>query len=442
MTAEAALAVQYRKRTLGCLHPTCRLEWSRMVRKPSVVDLRRFFLLVLACCLAGCARFPEDGGTTAPDNQLVVTFTMAGPVRGDYYYFFPIDPSEDATQGPLPVVQGPYWGNGWGTGPFTQFVQYHLNQYSVNRPVAVITVSDSGGFLLSTSGSPTNAQSGTHAITVGPVSLGTATVSGSGTIATVSNLSDQNAGTLTIATDLTGRTVAGSVAFTPALNGGRSLTPAEQAVIDALNAGGVTLAEDSLSVLGLGLTLNSPPLPGSQTIAVPPTTAQASATFTPFGPFPPATTTGLLVANGYNDPTTSAVPGLRIRCSALNLGAQATLHAETDPTPIFLYLPFESVIPPAGTNTIHFTLDLDLVQPNLGQAQVNFITTNEIIIDPNNVGAKVYDALGPRGNDYLSLLVDIPTTYTNDQAPVPELADDCTDPSLDIVDWRIEVLRR
>lgn len=400
-----------------------------------------FILLLLPACAAGCALFPENPGPPAPKNQLIVTWSMAGPVRSDYYYFFPMDPGTDATQGPVPVVQGPYWGNGWGTGPFTQFVEYHLNQYSVSRPVAVITVLGSGGFLLQTSGSPTNAQSGTHVITVGAVSLGQATVAGTGAIAGVTNLSDQNAGTLTMATGMTGRTVGGSVAFAPATNGGRALTAQEQAAVDTLNAGGVLLVADSLSALGLQLALNAPPQPGAQTITIAPTTAQASATFTPLGPLGPTTTTGQLLANGVNEAATSPAPGLVIRCGVLTQGAQASLHAETDSTPIFLYLPFQSVVPQPQGNTLRFTLDMDLIQPNLRQLQVNFITTNEIIIDPNNVGNKLYDALGTYGNDYLSLPVDIPTVYTNDQAPVPELAGDCPDASLDIVDWRIEVLR-
>ncbi len=373
---------------------------------------------------------------------MIVTLTLAGPVRGDYYYFFPIDPSGDATQGPVPVVLGPYWGNGWGTGPFSQFVQYHLNQYEIDRPLAVVTIADGGGFLLAISGSPTNAQSGTHVIVVGALTLGQATVAGTGTIASATNLSDQNAGDLDIATDPAGRTIAGSVTFTKAPNGGRALTPAEQAVIDGLNAGGVTLAPESLSTLGLQLTLN-PLQAGSQTITVSPTTAQAGDTFTPFGPFSPTTTTGVLVANGTNNPSTSPVRGLSITCSSLSTGAQASLHAETDSTavPVFPYRPFQSVIPAAGDPVLHFTLDMDNIQPNLSQVQVNFITTNQIIIDPNNVGGKLFDALGPYGNDYLSLLVNVPTVYTNDQSPVPELAGDCEDASLDIVDWRIEILR-
>jgi len=428
----------------GC--PPCgrTLEWAGTISNRTVrTNLRTPLLLVLACCVAGCARFPATPEITAPDNQMIVTLVVAGPIRADYYYFFAIDPGEDATQGPVPVVQGPYWGNGWGTGPFTQFVQYHLNQYEIDQPLAVVSIADGGGFLLSVAGSPTNAQSGTHVIVVGPVSPGDATVGGTGTVASVANLSDQNASTLTIATDLAGRTVAGSVTFTKANNGGRDLTPAEQAAIDALNAGGITLASDSLSALGLQLTLNSPPQAGSQTITVSPTTAQAQDTFTPFGPFGPTSTTGTLVANGTNTPATSPIPGLGITCSSLIPGAQATLHAETDSTavPIFPYRPFQSVIPGPTDSALHFTLDMDAIQPNLRQVQVNFITTNQIVIDPNNVGEKLFDALGLYGNDYLSLLVNVSTVYTNEQAPVLELDGDCSDSSLDIIDWQIEILR-
>jgi len=272
------------------------------------------------------------------------------------------------------------------------------------------------------------------------VALGTATLTGAGSIASAVNVFSQNAGVWSVETDAEGKIPAGGVTFAPAANGGRPLSSAELAALEALNVGGVPLGPTSLEPFGLSLTLAASPLAATQTITVSAATAVADDLFTPFGPFSQVTTSGTLTANGANDPSTSPIPGVALRCGELAAGNQASLTEEMDTAAVFLFPPFISVPPAPGGRTLSFTLDLDAVQPGVQRLQANFITTNQIIIDPNNVGNKVYDALGPLGNNYLSLTLNVPYVYTNDLAPVPEEEGDCEEPALDLVDWRIQVL--
>jgi len=72
------------------------------------------FIFVLL--VAGCARFPADGGTG--DNPPVTIYTeisLNGDYNPAYYYFFAVDTDADDADGPVPVVTGPEYGNGWGT---------------------------------------------------------------------------------------------------------------------------------------------------------------------------------------------------------------------------------------------------------------------------------------------------------------------------------------
>lgn len=78
----------------------------------------------LGLWLWGCARFPPEGEVTARD-LLIVEMRTAEPIDPNFYYYVAIDTNGDPADGPLPVVAGPYFGNGWGTGSFTHFVEYH-----------------------------------------------------------------------------------------------------------------------------------------------------------------------------------------------------------------------------------------------------------------------------------------------------------------------------
>ncbi|MCC6444435.1 MAG: hypothetical protein IT210_13400 [Armatimonadetes bacterium] len=98
------------------------------------------------------------------------------------------------------------------------------------------------------------------------------------------------------------------------------------------------------------------------------------------------------------------------------------------------------------TNTLQFTLSIDSLATaaipieNLAGIKVNFITTNEVPVDPTYPGlGRFYDALGGTGNSYIAIDLGQNRIYTNQQATQPELPGDCPDADLDIVGWTIEV---
>lgn len=82
--------------------------------------------------LPGCARTPEAASVPQARRRLTVTFTVAGRINPSYYYFVGLDTLGDPAEGPRPVVSSP-WGNGWGTGRITHYVQYHGGVFQVYR---------------------------------------------------------------------------------------------------------------------------------------------------------------------------------------------------------------------------------------------------------------------------------------------------------------------
>ncbi len=72
--------------------------------------------------LAGCAKSPSTPGS-AVGTQIVVSMTVRGVIRPDYFYYVLFSNSADSsgTSGPIPVVAPPY-GNGFAAGTFTHFV--------------------------------------------------------------------------------------------------------------------------------------------------------------------------------------------------------------------------------------------------------------------------------------------------------------------------------
>ncbi len=106
---------------------------------------------------------------------------------------------------------------------------------------------------------------------------------------------------------------------------------------------------------------------------------------------------------------------------------------------------YEDVMP--GARRIYFEIDLDQIVPT-GTAdtyksiQVNFLTMDNV---PQGTGGdKVWDALGdsriPSGiNQYVTIPLTTSGVYDNARFADLEPRLDTQDPSLDIVDWRIEV---
>ncbi|MBI3945537.1 MAG: hypothetical protein HY321_06445 [Armatimonadetes bacterium] len=102
-----------------------RMESALRAPRPALAALALLPLL-----LPGCARTPEAIGAPQARRRLTVSFTVAGRINPSYYYFIAIDTTGDPSEGPRPVVSSP-WGNGWGTGRITHYVQYHGGIFQV-----------------------------------------------------------------------------------------------------------------------------------------------------------------------------------------------------------------------------------------------------------------------------------------------------------------------
>lgn len=419
---------------------------------------RAWILLVAVTlsALSGCARGPGGPGPAVPTWVIEFVLEFAAPVNDASFYFIAIDADGDfGVDAPLPVAAGPYWGNGWGTGSMTHFISYtqgRYDVYSVNRRLDLISA---GGGIVDGSGSPHETDTGQYELTVGDITLGTITLGGTGPITAVTNESDQNAGKFSIQTDPHGRTVPGGVSFAPAANGGRRPNAAEQAALDALNAG-VELSADSLAAFGLRLELG-PPVAGVQTIEVGPTTAQVQVRLRPTSGGGVRTSTGTLTANSSTPTATPPIPGASIRTETLVRGGTARFISQTAPTSTLIGPPYEAV-PPMGGSQLDVTIALDTLGRNIDNLSVNFISTTELIFDPNVTDPRLhcYDALGSlpyqQGNAYVTFSVRQTRTISNGEFFAPETGGDRTlapdgpftqqeRDAVDLIDWQI-VIRR
>jgi len=406
--------------------------------------------LAIATLVGGCARGGEGQGPVVPNRVMDLILTFAAPIRDEFYYFIALDADDDVNDGPIPVASGPYWGNGWGTGSMTHYIEYHQGQYQLFRAILAAELRRAGAGLVEVSGTPDTTDAGTYTVAVDQLHLGAATVTGAGMITGATNASGQNAGTWSLQTDAAGNIVAGSVSFTPAADGGRPLTAAEQQQVDALNAGGVPLATNSLAFVGLTLQLGAPAA-GQQTITVAPATADVTVTFVSDSPPQQTrTTNGTLRANSQTPTATPPIPGLLIRCGELVPGESAEIGLIPAQTGVLLGQPYDYRLP-GGGNTLRVTVDLSRVAAGVDFVSLNFISTTELIFDPQATDAdNVYDANGPRGNDYISLRLSEYGVYHNGDRWVKEGADDPTlqgpgseqdHAAVDLVDWQVTVRR-
>ncbi|MGI5820352.1 MAG: hypothetical protein ACOX9R_19870 [Armatimonadota bacterium] len=408
--------------------------------------------LLVAGVLGGCARGGE-GESIIPQTVIEFSVTFAGPVQDAFYYFIALDADGDfGADGPLPVAAGPNWGNGWGTGSMTHYVEYHQGRYELFEVTLQPELTRAGGGITGVSGVPETTDAGVHAITIDALNSGAATLSGDGAIAAVTNQSLQAAGALEIATNAAGEVVAGSVSWTPAGVGGRELTAAEQAQIDALNAGGVALAADSLGALGLALTISAgPDLAGAQSIEVAQSTAGVTDRFEPEGVGRTVVSQSTLPANNARALEGGPLPGMTIVTGDLVVGETARIRLEPSPVGNSLGFPYESTLPQGGS-TLRVTIDLSRLGQNVRNLSVNFIATTELIFDPTvvNPNQNTYDALGRQGNDYVTFVTDEVQTIENGDLTGREEAGDPTlegpaseqeRAAVDIVDWRVNVRR-
>ncbi|NPV47970.1 MAG: hypothetical protein HPY69_13500 [Armatimonadetes bacterium] len=386
--------------------------------------------------------------------QVVLDFTVSfsGPINDAFYYFIPIDTDGDfGLDGPIPVAAGPYWQNGWGTGSFSHFIAYHLGQYNVYRVQFQTTLRTPGAGVSEAGDVVSGGSAGAITLTVQSVEFGAVEVSGSGMITAAANTSFQAAGELTLATDATGQIVAGSVSFTPASQGGRALTSSEQAVLTALNAGGVQLTADTLVDLGLTLTV-APPVAGSQTLTVEPTVGQVRSVFVDSTSGRTTTTTAALQANSAATIGGAPGPVVTVVTGDLVSGGVAVIDISLSPIATLLGPPFDFVRP-VGTNQLQATIDLATLGSNIPDLSINMIATNELIFDPNITDPNLhsYDGLGTTGNRYVTFRTTQFQTITNGSGLFDEeKSGDATltgpttqaeREALDIVDWSITIRR-
>ncbi len=402
-------------------------------------------LLVVASMLGGCAR--GSGPGVIPEIVIEIVWEMAGPIDDSSYYYVAFDTDDDeGADYPVPVAAGPYWGNGWGTGSITHFLEYNAGTYLLYRAdLNVVLRLLSGGFL-DVLGDVTGGDAGEYTITVSSITLGAVTLTGTGAISAVTNDFDQNAGTLELATDAAGNTVAASVSFTPVADGGRSLDAAEQAQIDTLN-GGVPLQSDSLDELGLTLTV-SPGTAGTQVIEIVPAVAEVDVAFESASTGQVTTDTATVTANSSQSTATPPIAGVDFVTGDLTIGDQAQVGLEVAATATLIGPPFEYVLP-NGSNTLRATVDLANLGVNVNNLSINFITTTELIFDPNvtDPNEHTYDGLGSLGND--AILTFDPNEFlpisNNDFFPPEESGDStligpASEPqrdAVDITDWLI-----
>lgn len=400
--------------------------------------------------LSGCARGGEAQAPIVPNRVMDIVVRFAGPVRDAFYYYLVVDADDDVNDGPIPVASGPYWGNGWGTGSITHYVEYHQGLYQLFRAILAPQLRRAGAGIVEVAGTPQTTDAGSYTVTVTGLQLGAATLAGAGMATAATNASSQNAGVLSFQTDAAGNLVAGSVAFAPAADGGRLLTAAEQQQVDALNAGGQALAPNTFAFLGLTLQVGAPAA-GRQTVTVAPALADVRVRFVSDSPPQQTRTmTGTLAANSATPTPDPPIPGLTIRAADLEAGASAELGLVPAETGVLLGQPYDFQLP-AGGNSLRVTLDLAQIAPNVSFVSLNFISATELIFDPQATDRDhVYDANGSRGNDYISLRLSEYGTYRNGDRWVLEGADDATligpgsdadKASVDLVDWQVTVRR-
>lgn len=130
-------------------------------------------LTCLVLVLGGCARGGEGVDSVVPAAVLDVIWEMAGPIQDNFYYFVAFD--ADLDQGadfPVPVAAGPYWGNGWGGGSITHFLEYHAGSYQLYRADLNVVLREATGGFQQVTGDVTGGDAGVYTVTVTSVIAG------------------------------------------------------------------------------------------------------------------------------------------------------------------------------------------------------------------------------------------------------------------------------
>ncbi len=95
-----------------------------------------------------------------------------------------------------------------------------------------------------------------------------------------------------------------------------------------------------------------------------------------------------------------------------------------------------------GGSTLRVTIDLRQVATSsisadfITQLDINFITTNELAINPNQLYPnRQFDGLGPTGQDYVTIYTTVDRIYQGEDEDTVSP----TDPDIDIVHWSVEI---
>ncbi|MCS7265219.1 MAG: hypothetical protein NZ805_10350 [Armatimonadetes bacterium] len=116
--------------------------------------------------------------------------------------------------------------------------------------------------------------------------------------------------------------------------------------------------------------------------------------------------------------------------------------------------------PPFTTRRLGPTLDFSLSQPNQirltidlrqlfpspnpipERIELNFISLSELKTNPyDNTPRTGFDALGPTGNDFISIPLTSTQVFRNGEGWVQETSGDAQIDSLDLTDWEVRVIR-
>lgn len=89
--------------------------------------------------------------------------------------------------------------------------------------------------------------------------------------------------------------------------------------------------------------------------------------------------------------------------------------------------------------TIAVILDLDDISASAEHIELNIITADRLLPPESQFIELNYDGLGPSGNSYVIIPVEVSGVYDNDGAIIPEGEGDAAFAALDIVDWSVEV---
>lgn len=117
---------------------------------------------------------------------------------------------------------------------------------------------------------------------------------------------------------------------------------------------------------------------------------------------------------------------------------------------VFVGVPVNFVTPGPDDRFLDFEIDLSQIRRppqdpmDVRFLQINILTMDRVPTDPNDPREKIWDAFGDSRNpasinDYITIDIQTDRVIRSSDFPNLEPPGDVGDPSLDIIDWRIEV---